>query len=1007
MNQETIYKKLTDPTIFQENRLAPISSHHYYSSLEAAKADRTEFKTSLNGLWEFHFASNLGARVENFYQEDFDASGFERINVPGHIQLQGYDRPHYVNTMYPWDGHDAIVPPAVPKEYNPVGQYLKRFCLEEITGPTYVCFDGVETAYHVWCNGKLVGYGEGTHTPGRFDISEAVRRGNNVLAVEVYQYSTGSWLEDQDYWCFSGIFRDVSLYTVPKIHIQDLFVKTLIDETYINAILDVSVTLNNPEHIDFVLEYSLYDRDGKSVYRENSTNGIHSLIEAPRLWSAEDPCLYTLYIEVLGTDGAMYEVVKQRVGFRQIEIKNKILKINGERIVFRGVNRHDFSHVHGRAVTKAEMEWDVRFMKQNNINASRSSHYPNQTYWYELCDEYGIYVIDETNMETHGTWQIDGEAKRREKTIPDDKPEWRDAVVERANAMLQRDKNHPSIVMWSCGNESFGGRNIFEMSMMFRELDGTRPVHYEGVFHDRRYNDTSDVESRMYASPEEIERYLNNDPQKPFLLCEYTHAMGNSNGGMKRYTDLERYPMYQGGFIWDLIDQSLLAKDRYGKSFLAFGGDYGDRPTDYNFCVNGIVYGDRKASPKVQEVKHCYQSFLLQPDDKGVVITNKNLFLNANLFDLHWRIEENGAFVGKGTCVAEVRPLCRKRLDLNFGVPFDKDHEYTVTTSFVLRDKTLWADAGHEIAFGQKVLGEYKPVRKAASPRFQVNNCDVNIGIKTDAMSVIIDKTKGKMVSLQAGEKELVRVPIMPSFWKASTDNDRGNRFDYRHAQWKIASLYPIPDQKKTRIVVEADRVLCSFTYDLPTMPAAAILVEYIIQSSGEIGVKQRFGGMNGMQDMPAFGMSLSIPCEYDQVCYYGNGPEENYQDRNSGARLGIFLTTAKESQSQYVIPQECGNHTGTRWVAIYDKNESGIRFTGKTPMEFSVLPYTCHELENAGHPYNLPSIHDTVISLFSRKMGVGGDDSWGSLPTSDVTLPSNREYEFAFTMELISQKKE
>src|SRR5699024_6343833 len=451
---------------------------------------------------------------------------------------------------------------------------------------------------------------------------------------------------DQDFWRFSGIFRDVYLYSKPKLHVDDLKVVADLDEKYTNGQLHVKLKLND------VVEGSrvaclLEDADGKQVMTEQSDlkEQHHNLmfdVTEPHLWSAENPYLYTLYIQLLDANGDLIEVVPQKVGFRKFEMKDNIMHINGKRIVFKGVNRHEFNCHHGRTVTKEDMLWDIKTMKQHNMNAVRTSHYPNESYWYELCDLYGLYVIDEMNLETHGTWEKLG-YHDAETAIPGNKKEWEDIVMHRTNSMYERDKNHPSILIWSCGNESFGGEVLYNVSNYFREVDPTRLVHYEGVFVDRSYNDTSDMESRMYAFPEEIEEYLKNDPEKPYLLCEYSHAMGNSNGGMKKYTDLEEiYPMYQGGFIWDYIDQGLVKKDRYGEEFIAFGGDYDDRPNDLNFCINGIVYADRGLSPKMQEVRFLYQDIKLIPDQHGVTIKNQRLFESTNDVTLKYSVDVEG-----------------------------------------------------------------------------------------------------------------------------------------------------------------------------------------------------------------------------------------------------------------------------------------------------------------------------------------------------------------------------
>ena len=581
---------LENSEIYEVNRLEAKSDHKFYRNLEELKEDKSSFKTLLNGEWKFHYSKNLDGIINNFYEEDYSVESWDNIKVPGHIQLQGYDKPHYVNTMYSWDGHDDIVPPLIPKRYNPVGCYVKEFDIpSEFFGkPLYISFGGVESAFFLWLNGKFVGYSEDSFTPSDFDLSNLYKVGKNKLAVMVVKFCSGSWLEDQDFWRFSGIFRDVYLYTKPETHINDIFVHTNLKENYKKCELDIDLKIEG--NLDSVIKYTLTDNDNNKILDktqsiESNKLSIKEEVTDIKLWSAEESNLYTLLIEVLDKNNNIIEVIQQKVGFRAFEMINNIMHINGKRIVFKGVNRHEFSCYKGRYVSKEEMLWDVKTMKRNNINAVRTSHYPNQSYFYELCDEYGLYVIDETNLESHGTWQKMGKIDSKY-VVPDSKKEWRECVLDRAKSMLERDKNHPSIIIWSCGNEAFGGENIYLMSEYFRNTDSSRLVHYEGVFNDRRYNNTSDMESRMYAKVKDIEEYLNNNPQKPFMLCEYTHAMGNSNGAMYKYIELEdKYQMYQGGFIWDFIDQGLMNKDIYGKDYLAYGGDFGDRPTDYNFCM--------------------------------------------------------------------------------------------------------------------------------------------------------------------------------------------------------------------------------------------------------------------------------------------------------------------------------------------------------------------------------------------------------------------------------------
>lgn len=738
---------LEDPEVFAVNRKEAHSDHVYYENTEemVLGADMP-LRQSLNGTWYFSYAKNPTVRVKDFYKKDFDCRMFDSIEVPGHIQTQGYDRCQYINTMYPWDGTEYLRPPMVSKEYNPVGSYVKYFVLEKNLQdkPVFVSFQGVETAFYVWLNGVFIGYSEDSFTPAEFELTPYLQDGENKLAVEVYKRSSASWLEDQDFWRFSGIFRDVYLYAVPKTHIEDLSVKSTLDNSYKNGKLYLKLKISG--HTDCAVKAVLLNAEEKIVFEKNikgnSICEISGEVENVHAWSAEDPYLYQLYLYVEDQKGNLIEAVPELVGFRTFEMIDKVMHINGKRIVFKGVNRHEFNVRRGRSIKKEDMLWDIEFMKQHNINAVRTSHYPNESLWYRLCDIYGIYLIDETNLESHGSWQKMGECEPSW-NVPGSRPEWKEAVLDRAKSMFERDKNHPSILIWSCGNESYAGTCIEAMSDYFHEKDDTRLVHYEGVFWNREFDHISDMESRMYAKPAEIEAFLSNDPKKPYISCEYMHAMGNSCGGMKLYTDLEsKYELYQGGFIWDYIDQSMLRKNEQGEEVFAYGGDYDDRATDYEFCTNGIVYADRKISPKAQEVKQLYANVKLTPDENGVLIKNENLFISTEAYTLVYRMMLDGYPVFESMRNVVVQAQEEQYVKLDYP-NIDEPGEYTYEVAMELTEDTIWADAGHEICFGQfvkKVTEEEEQTTK----KMQVIYGDVNIGVKGEQakrMNVLLNHT--------------------------------------------------------------------------------------------------------------------------------------------------------------------------------------------------------------------------------------------------------------------------
>lgn len=999
---------LTDVNVFAVNRVPAHSDHVYYETLaEAKSAPPMKMRHELNGDWKFYYSINPDHRPVDFFKKDYPCAGWGDITVPGHIQLQGYGQPQYVNTMYPWDGHHELRPPEIPTDHNPVGSYVKYFDVPAYMQgqPVFISFQGVESAFYLWLNGEFVGYCEDSFTPAEFDLTPYLVEGENKLAVEVYQRSTGSWLEDQDFWRFSGIFRDVYLYTVPKIHAADIHVRPELDSTFIRGTLSVDLKLQGSAASKITAE--LVDRNGALVQtaeaeKLDSKWSLTMTVEKPALWSAENPYLYRLFIQIYNEAGSLVEVVPQKIGFRRFELVNKIMHLNGERIVFKGVNRHEFNPRRGRAITKEDMLWDIKTLKRHNINAVRTSHYPNQSYWYELCDEYGVYVIDEMNLETHGSWQKMG-AVEPSWNIPGNKPEWEAIVMDRAISMVERDKNHPSILIWSCGNESYAGEVILNVSKYFKKVDPSRLVHYEGVFHNRDYNDTSDMESRMYAKPADIEKYLNDNPEKPYISCEYMHAMGNSLGGMYKYTDLEqKYPMYQGGFIWDYIDQSIYKKDRYGNEFLAYGGDFGDRPTDYGFCTNGIVYANRELSPKMQEVKFLYQDFKLIPDQTGVTIKNESLFSNTVDYELEYALFLEGKELYRNTLLAVVEPQSERRFEFEIPAEFTADSgEYCVQTSLKLKESTLWAEAGYEIAFGQFVYQVGTKEIAPASGNLRVVYGDVNIGVHGRDFTVMFSKGAGSLVSLNYAGKEMISLPPAPLFWRASTDNDRGFSQGFHSGLWYAASLA----RKCVKMEVEEkeSHVSVGFTYKFSINHDIEVKTIYSVYSDGSVKVKSVYNGAENLPQLPIFAVSFKVPADYDQLEWYAMGPEENYSDRAMGAKLGIFKNQVSDNLSGYVMPQESGNRTGVRRVSVTNRNGQGVRISSVSkPLECNISPYTAFELENAQHVYELPPVHYTVVTVAGKQMGIGGDDSWGAPVHDEHLIKADQDLEFEFMIQRV-----
>ena len=1005
------YDLVKDPTYFNDNRVAAHSDHKYYASVEAMEQDVDNFRHSLNGLWKFHYAKNYNSTIPGFEKTEYCCKSWDDIRVPAHIQMEGYDVPQYANVQYPWEGREEVELGQIPERFNPVASYVKYFEVpEEMEGKkVFISFQGAESGIAVWLNGNFVGYSEDTFTPSEFELTPYLKEGENKLAAQVFKWTSSSWCEDQDFFRFSGIYRDVYLYAIPEVHVSDVKIQTLLDDTFTKADLVIDTKATKAGKVKITLS-----KDGKKLQSVEETLAEESQyvmkVENPELWSAESPVLYDLLLEVMDENGQVTEVIPQRVGFRRFEMKDSIMMLNGKRIVFKGVNRHEFSSVSGRVVSREELIKDLVTMKQNNINAIRTCHYPDAVGIYELCDEYGIYMIAECNLESHGSWDISAEQTGDfSKVVPCDRPEWMDMMLDRVNSMYQRDKNHPAILIWSCGNEAFGGKVIYEMSQLYRKMDPNRLVHYEGVYHDRRYNDTSDMESQMYPSVEAIKEFLAKDDSKPFICCEYTHAMGNSCGAMHKYTDLtDTEPKYQGGFIWDYIDQSIYKKDRYGKEFQAYGGDFGERPTDYNFSGNGIAYGgDRTPSPKMQEVKFNYQNITAEVTENAVKVINKNLFVNTDTFRCEVTLAKNGHVLCTETLETSVEPLSEKTYALPFGKQ-QRAGEYTVTVSFLLREKTLWAEAGHEVAFGQyvyKVEGE----EKAPVSGVEIVRSLHNIGVRGENFEVMFSVLNGGLVSYKYAGREMIEAIPKPNFWRAPTDNDCGNQMPMRYAQWKIASMYASHKEFRRGMygpsnapetTVHDNSVEVAFTYIMPTTPVSECRLAYEVFGDGRVKTTLTYDPVKELGDMPEFGVLFKFNADYDHVKWYGLGPAETYADRKHGAKLGIYENMVTDNLARYLVPQECGSKEGVRWAKITDRKGRGMLFEmdeKNGPMMFSALPYTPHEMENAMHPYELPEIHYTVVRAAKAQMGVGGDDSWGSYTHPEYLLDTDKKMEFSF----------
>ena len=1014
---------IKNPEIFEQNRIAAHSDHVCYKNeLEKIKG-KSSLRYDMNGLWKFAYAKNQSLAPCGFEAADYDCKNWDEIRVPAHIQMEGYDVPIYTNTTYPWEADESIKPGEVPEIFNPVASYVKYFTIPENMKNKRVCisFQGVESGFALWLNGHYVGYSEDTFDPSDFELTDYIIEGENKLAVRVWKWTSSSWCEDQDFYRFSGIFRDVFLYAVPCAHVEDLSVVPTLNDTFDEGTLSVSIKADG----DGIASVKLYELGDLSVERydrakllleefdielrdkeicEGSCN-----VKNPLLWSAEKPNLYEVKIIVKDTHGNEIEFISQLAGFRRFEMVDGLMKLNGKRIVFKGVNRHEFSSITGRVPNRNEVIKDIVTMKKNNINAIRTSHYPDDSMLYELCDIYGIYMIAENNLESHGTWEAYNKGYvDLDFVVPKDKPQWREMMLDRANSCYQRDKNHPAILIWSCGNESFGGKTIYEMSQLFRQLDKHRLVHYEGVFNDRSYNDTSDMESQMYTPAAGIEKFLAEHPEKPFICCEYTHAMGNSCGAMHKYTELtDREPRYQGGFIWDYIDQSIYKKDRYGKWFLTYGGDFGDRPTDGDFSGNGICYGgEREASPKMQEVKFNYQNISVDFDSDYIfTVTNKNLFVNTSVFDAFAILLADGEEVYRTKLQISVPPMDRASYEVPVTLKnsmIDMEKEYCIVVSFVLKENTIWEKAGYEIAFGQHMIK--KPVSEYScdkSVELVVGNG--NILVRGENFKALFSRMNLGMVSYVYGGVEMLPNTIpLPNFWRTPTNNDSGNMMPQRYAQWKIASMYVTTRQNQRfadtspRVEKNNNNIAITYTYFMPTTPQSSCEVTYRVFGDGTIETTLSYDPVKELGDMPEFGMMFKLDADYDTVKWYGLGPQETYEDRQHGGKYGVYENKVADNVAEYLVPQESGNKCRVRYAKVMDKKGRGMLFFGDE-LSFSALPYTPHELENAAHHFELPPVHYTVVRVAKKQMGVGGDDSWGAHTHPEYLLDVSEKMEFTF----------
>lgn len=1207
----------------------------------------SDYHMLLNGQWDFNIVDKPDLRPTEVNENGFNTTDWEKIKVPSNWQTQGYDYPIYTNIRMPWQGIETPVAGKAPTVYNPVGTYQRTFKVPEgweANRRVYVSFQGVESAFYIWINGEQVGYSEDSYTAKDFDITDYLREGENVISVQVFRWSDASWVEDQDFIRLSGIFRDVAIYSTPDVRVRDFTVVGDLDKNYEDATLNIEVDLSNylKNNEQYTVEAMIYDEDfnpvldtpmtvttdftGATDYNEKATRKIVNLtkeIENPRKWSAEDPYLYTAVISLKDKDGNEKEAVSTKFGYKKMEIVNRQILINGKPIYFKGANRHETDPTDGRAVSVESMIEDIEIMKSYNINSVRTSHYPNNPAWLELCDEYGLYVVDEANIESHAT-------RGTANLLPSSRKEWAEMTLDRIKSMVERDKNHASVTMWSLGNEAGDGQSFIDNADWIRENDPTRPVHYEGDYNPNTR--ASDVYSMMYSSPSTLASFASRN--KPVVLCEYAHSMGNSIGDLNAYMEtFEKYDNLQGGWIWDWVDQGLykdveeetVIKDSSKNSFevtiesgavqegkagdglkgyaklpvdsklnitgkaltvevsvkpesttadstfvakgdtqfaikesinykntgkraleffiydankpgewsqwvsaattnlpenwvgnwhdiagtfdgknvklfidgkevasteytgsittnsypvtiggdaqenrrsnavidnvriynralsldelkntertpddstalwvdfdnvetnnpsgaeqyIAYGGDWGDNPNDDNFCANGLLNADRTIKPQLLDVKYHYQDIEMKDVDvnKGIIsIENESLFTNTSKYDAVWELYQDGKQIQEGTLDnVDIEPLTTEEVVIPFKKPenVDKGAEYFVTVRFKEKEATKWAEAGHEVAkqqFAVSFTEEGKDFVDISSvDNLTVNETDTNVKVKGSNFELNLNKETGNIDSFKSGETELLSSPIIPDFWRAPNDNDRENGMPNRTSTWQFAGL----NRTINKVDVKAEEKFVTINVDstLPTTTASKYYNTIKIYGNGDVVITSNLQpGAANLPEIPAIGMELKMPEGFENIEWFGRGPEENYWDRNMSTDVGLYKSTVDEQYFDYIEPQQMGNKTDVRWVTLTNDEGVGLMASGDSVIEMSALHYTEEELNSKKHPYQLERINDIEVNLNYKQMGLGGDDSWGARPHQEFQLYPNKNYTYRMRLRAIDTNTE
>ncbi len=1004
--------------IFEVNKEEPHSSFFPYRSTDLAiRSERQDAGNfiDLNGKWKFSWVRIPDERPVDFYKNDFDVSGWNDIIVPGNWERQGYGVPQYLDEEFPFPAEW----PSIPNDYNPVGSYKRTFDLPEkwVDEEIFIHIGAARSAFYIWVNGKKVGYSQGSKLPAEFNITDYMSPGTNTIAIEVYRWSDGSYLEGQDMWRLSGIDRDVFLYSTPKQHIQDFFIRSNLDEEYRNGTFDMDIEVKNHGNTTIAglsLDVTLF-RDRKTILtlqsdipevHSNDKTMVHlfSMVENPEKWTAETPRLYDVLIQLKNSKRQVLEALSCKTGFRKVEIKNALLHINGTKITIKGVNRHEHDPVTGHAIDEASMVRDIQLMKQFNINAVRTAHYPNHPRWYELCDEYGLYVVDEANVESHGL-DIGDTA-----ITLGNRPHWIKAQLRRTERMVERDKNHPSIITWSLGNEAGFGVCFIEAYKWIKERDPSRPVQYEMA----QYSEYTDIQAPMYHKIPQIEEYARSNPSRPLILCEYAHAMGNSVGNFQDYWDvIDKYESLQGGFIWDWVDQALEEYNDAGEAYFAYGGDYDHAPVDNdsNFCINGLVQANRNLNPHIWEVKKVYQYVEIKPVNvlKGEFeITNKYDFTDLQKYSTIWFIEAKGKKVAEGA-MPPIKLAPHQSKNIHIPVPrifVEPGIEYFLTIQFKTNDKLPLIPDDHIVAWEQFKIPVWKdPVKEDLNslPEMIVEENEENIIVRGPDFTYTISKKSGRLRSMSYNDSPLLKAPLAPNFWRAPVDNDLGNHMPERCRIWNNEG--PLAELRDIKTVNQGPQKVTIYTVlDLPAS-RSTLKVDYSISSNGMISISNHFiPGHTDLPELPKIGMSLEMPGDYLNMSWYGRGPYESYWDRKTGAPVGYYTGTVWEQYHPYVRPQEFGNKTDVRWMALQNDNGLGLLVVAPQPMNMSAWQIQLSDIENKKQ--NEPNRHaidvkpkDLVtLNIDYKQRGVGGDNTWGAPVHDQYKIPA-KEYKYNFTL--------